>query len=193
MNVRIFWVRVMKCMYAQTRPWFILSSKRVFGGMEFEPMLTPREKSPLPENFPRGGSNLWHCGQRAQTLPMSYSSPHSMIWDTRRGPVQWRHTGSFGDRLRHCVRLRTSLYSLDWKSSMAGNAEEEPKSTFDTFPMKQIQLNCLPRIKYFGLPVCVTWPVYRNINDEESSLSVHLTRIYISSVRLEWHAHEPKM
>ena len=25
--------------------------------MEFEPMLTPREKSPLPENFPRGGSN----------------------------------------------------------------------------------------------------------------------------------------
>ena len=25
--------------------------------MEFEPMLTPREKSPLPENLPRGGSN----------------------------------------------------------------------------------------------------------------------------------------
>ena len=30
---------------SQTRPRFILSSKRVFGGMEFEPMLTPREKS----------------------------------------------------------------------------------------------------------------------------------------------------
>ena len=25
--------------------------------MEFEPMLTPREKSPIPENFPRGGSD----------------------------------------------------------------------------------------------------------------------------------------
>ena len=24
--------------------------------MEFEPMLTPREKSPLPENVPRGAS-----------------------------------------------------------------------------------------------------------------------------------------
>ena len=47
----------MKCMCAQTRPRFILSSERVFGGMEFEPMLTPREKSPLPENFPRGGLN----------------------------------------------------------------------------------------------------------------------------------------
>ena len=63
----------MKCMCAQTRPRFILSSERVFGGMEFETMLTPREKSLLPENFPRGGSNLQRCGQQAQTLPMSYS------------------------------------------------------------------------------------------------------------------------
>ena len=75
MNVRIFWVRVMKYMCAQTRPRFILSSERVFGGMEFEPMLSPREKSPVPENFPRGWSNLRRCGQRAQTLPMSYSGP----------------------------------------------------------------------------------------------------------------------
>ena len=65
----------MKCMCAQTRPRFILSSERVFWGMEFEPMLTPREKSPLPENFPRGGSNPRRCGQRAQTLPTSYSGP----------------------------------------------------------------------------------------------------------------------
>ena len=77
MNVRIFWVRAMKCMCAQTRPRFILSSKRVFWGMEFEPMLTPREKSPLPENFPRGGSNPQRCGQWAQTLPTSYSGPHA--------------------------------------------------------------------------------------------------------------------
>ena len=28
--------------------------KEFLGGMEFEPMLTPREKSPLPENVPRG-------------------------------------------------------------------------------------------------------------------------------------------
>ena len=77
MNVRIFWVRAMKCMCAQTRPRFILSSERVFGGMEFEPMLTPREKSPLSENFPRGGSNPRRCGQRAQTLPTSYSGPEN--------------------------------------------------------------------------------------------------------------------
>ena len=61
MNVRIFWVCTMECMRAQIRPCFILSSERgwgffVFfggggGGMESEPMSTPREKSPLPENF----------------------------------------------------------------------------------------------------------------------------------------------
>ena len=53
----------MHVMCAQTRPRFRLSSERVFGGIEFEPMLTPREKSPLPENFPRGGSNPRRCGQ----------------------------------------------------------------------------------------------------------------------------------
>ena len=75
----------MKCMCAQTRPRFILSSERVLGGMEFEPMLTPREKSPLPENVPGGGSNPRRCGQRAQTLPTSYSGPHVVLKDRRGG------------------------------------------------------------------------------------------------------------
>ena len=75
MNVRIFLVHVMKCMCAQTRPRFILSSERVLGGLEFEPMLTPREKSPLAENVPRGGSNPRRCGQRAQALPTELFRP----------------------------------------------------------------------------------------------------------------------
>ena len=65
----------MKCMCAQTRPRFILSSERVFGGMEFEPMLTPREKSPLPENVPRGVSNPRHCGSEPKHYQLSYSGP----------------------------------------------------------------------------------------------------------------------
>ena len=65
----------MKCMCAQTRPRFILSSEGVLGGMEFQPILTPREKSPLPENVPRGGSNPRHCGQRAQALPTELFRP----------------------------------------------------------------------------------------------------------------------
>ena len=54
-------------------------------------------------------------------------APPSTLWDTRHGPVRWMPTGSSGDRLRHCGRLRTSLYSPDWRSSMAGNSEEEMK------------------------------------------------------------------
>ena len=77
----------MKCMCAQTRPRFILSSEGVLGGMEFEPMLTPREKSPLPENVPRGGSNPRRCGQRAQALPTELFRP----------PQRWM-TGLAGER-----------------------------------------------------------------------------------------------
>ena len=70
----------MKCMCAQTRPRFILSSERVLGGMEFEPMLTPREKSPLPENVPRGGSNPRRCGQQAQALPAELFRPLGPVY-----------------------------------------------------------------------------------------------------------------
>ena len=101
MNVRIFWVRVMKCMCAQTRPRFILSSESVFGGMEFEPMLTPREKSPLPENVPRGGSNPQRCGQRAQALPTElFWPPCDGMTVVKVSLVMWwydSYEGQFGD------------------------------------------------------------------------------------------------
>ena len=98
----------MKCMYAQTRPRFILSSQRVFGGMEFEPMLTPREKSPLPENFPRG-SNPRRCGQRAQTLPTSYSGPRPSSDDSLPNPTvippSALYRKQFSGRHQCCVAL----------------------------------------------------------------------------------------
>ena len=65
MNVRIFWVRAMECMCAQTR--FMLLSERVFQGMESEPMLIPRETSPLLEAQRRiEPPTLHHAGQQAQ-------------------------------------------------------------------------------------------------------------------------------
>ena len=56
MNVRIFRVRAMERMYVQIRSRFILSSKRVYSGMESEPILTPRKKNPLYRRL-RGESN----------------------------------------------------------------------------------------------------------------------------------------
>ena len=78
MNVRIFWVRAMKFMYAQTRPRFILSSKGVFGGMEFEPMLTPREKSPLPKMSPEEDRTRDTVDSEPKHYQLSYSGP---LWE----------------------------------------------------------------------------------------------------------------
>ena len=72
MNVRIFWVNGMECMRARTRPQFILSSEEVFWGMESEPTLTAREKSPVcvyQKNSPQRRiepMTLHQAGQRAR-------------------------------------------------------------------------------------------------------------------------------
>ena len=65
----------MKCMYAQTRPRCILSSEGVFGGMEFEPMLTPREKSPLPKKSPEEDRTRDAVDIEPKHYQLSYSGP----------------------------------------------------------------------------------------------------------------------
>ena len=65
----------MKCMYAQTRPRFILSSEGVFGGMEFEPMSTPREKSPLPKMSPEEDRTRDAVDSEPKHYQLSYSVP----------------------------------------------------------------------------------------------------------------------
>ena len=79
MNVRIFWVRAMKCMCPQTRPRFILSSEGVFGGMEFEPMLTQREKSPLPKVSPEEDRTHDAVDSEPKHYHLSYSGPHTQV------------------------------------------------------------------------------------------------------------------
>ena len=70
----------MKCMCAQTRPRFILSSERVFWGMEFEPMLTPREKSPLPEtHLGLECQDIWSLCDVAQTGCQSILSSERVV------------------------------------------------------------------------------------------------------------------
>ena len=64
------------------RPRFILSSKKVLGGMESEPMLTPREKT-LYRTL-RGGSNPRHCttqDSELNTLPTELFRPRNVESD----------------------------------------------------------------------------------------------------------------
>ena len=88
MNVRIFWVRAMKCMYAQTRPRFILSSEGVLGGMEFEPMLTPREKSPLPKMSPEEDRTRDAVDSEPKHYQLSYTGPLSTANKEQNWPDQ---------------------------------------------------------------------------------------------------------
>ena len=114
----------MKCMCAQTRPRFILSSEGVLGGMEFEPMLTPREKSPLPENIPRGGSNPRRCGQRAQALPTELFRPPLACLMPH--PHAKRTSESSALTVSHAATLREILFVgclLAYPSNMASESQ----------------------------------------------------------------------
>ena len=57
----------------------LYSHPKEFWAMESEPMITPREKSPLLEKIlVRGGSNPWRCikqDSEPNTLPISYLGP----------------------------------------------------------------------------------------------------------------------
>ena len=54
---------------------------------------------------------------------------HRGDWSFHLTNEKKRPTESFGERLRHCGRLRTWPYSPEWRSSMTGNAEEEEEET----------------------------------------------------------------
>ena len=49
--------------------------KGVFGGMEFEPMLTPREKSPLPKMSPEEDRTRDAVDSEPKHYQLSYSGP----------------------------------------------------------------------------------------------------------------------
>ena len=52
-----------------------LLSEGVFGGMEFETMLTPREKSPLPKMSPEEDRTRDAVGSEPKHYQLSYSGP----------------------------------------------------------------------------------------------------------------------
>ena len=97
MNVRAFWVRAMECMCAQARRRFILSSERVLGGMELEPMLTPREKSPLPEKSLQRRTEpttLHQAGHRAQhTTIKQDTEPNTLPSSRTPSPTHYHQAG----------------------------------------------------------------------------------------------------
>ena len=118
-------------------------------------------------------------------------APPSTLWDTRHGPVRWMPTGSFWDWLRHWDRLRTSPYSPDWRSSLAGNAEEEEEEDVNQSPYNGYHLTatCLEmrlltlwqrraqqKSKWIDPPATLRWrPSSRPSNTAGGGTSTHGT------------------
>ena len=90
--------------------------------MEFEPMLTPREKSPLPKMSPRGGSNPWCCGQWAQALPTQLFRP----------PLADSDYSQYRSREDHTQQMYSQVVRKREISSWASKAGSKP------FPWAQV-------------------------------------------------------
>ena len=77
----------------------LCSHPKGFGGMESEPMLTPREKSPIPENSPQRRIEAATQDSEPNTLPTELFRPHA--GDLRIGTLlvgvtgPWLCTGLF--------------------------------------------------------------------------------------------------
>ena len=80
MNVRIFWVRATKCMYAQTRPRFILSSEGVFGGNGVWTHVNSKGKIPSTEKCPQ---------RRIEPVTLWTASPSTTNWAIPAPGYKW--------------------------------------------------------------------------------------------------------
>ena len=101
----------MKCMYAQTRPRFIFSSEGVFGGMEFEPMLTPREKSPLPKMSPEEDRTRNAVDSEPKHYQLSYSGPYCPLLIIM-GPKAMKWLVTFLHLFHNIIRISSLVTAM---------------------------------------------------------------------------------
>ena len=104
MNVRIFWVRAMKCMCAQTRPRFILSSKRVFWGDGVWTHVNSKGKIPSTGKCPQ---------RRIEPATLWTANPSTTNWAITAWRSAWRAADpGFGSRFL-CGDFSRSSHTRD--------------------------------------------------------------------------------
>ena len=96
----------------------------------------------------------------------------------------------------HFTTQEQSVFSLHFTTeeqsvfSLHFTTEEQPVFSLcftrdvNTFLTKYVQLSYLPSIKYFGLPVSVSCPVYSKVNGEESLPLVSVSKGCTSLLRI---------
>ena len=94
-------------------------------------------------------------------------------------------TGNSEDRVDDDVRGEVGDDSDDEDEDDEDNGDNDD----NTFLTKSMYLSHLPCINMFGLPPSASCPVYRNVNDEESSFGIGLKGMYICFGSLESRSH----
>ena len=141
--------------------------------------------------LPLGRRGGWHCGVESiptKNSPLRFVLSRSLCY-------------SLNDLGRHISRvfLQSTHCAANYLQQATVPRLDEARATrlFALLALWAIVVCCLlfsgdanwlsylPITKYFGLMISVTWPVYRNVNDGESSLGIDLKGMDISSVSSE--------
>ena len=91
--------------------------KEFFGGMEFEPMLTPREKSPLPKMSPEEDRTRDTVDSEPKHYQLSYSGPQKILYENkprkiagfRKGYPKADHLQQIGQLIEKCNEFKRLL------------------------------------------------------------------------------------
>ena len=147
MNVRIFWVSAMKCMCAQTRPRFILSTESIFWGMELiEPMLTPREKIPSTGKFPQRRiepATLWTVSPN--TTDELFRPPYRGLCMMPLLVIMFTE-----DLYRHCLLQMNKKDTSNWKTHISAHMYALKDTHTSTHPSPHTHTLCI--YTYTGKP-----------------------------------------
>ena len=138
MNVRIFWVRAMECMCAQTRPRFILSSERVFWGNGVWTHVNSKRKIPSTGKFPQKRiepATLWTASPNTTNELFRPSFARSVCRLPTEAPAVKQHEKVYLSQHRESFHnyfdnLSISLYSKLKEEMTAGKCFRRIQPTF---------------------------------------------------------------
>ena len=129
MNIKIFWVRAMECMCAQTRPLFTFSSERVLEERSQNPCQLQGKNPLYKKNPPQRRiepTKLHQAGQRAQHTTNKLNHSPAFIWMEDHQFSQ--NTGasilpptSTCACIRHALQARPSGHAVQFNLSLSGN------------------------------------------------------------------------
>ena len=188
-------VRAMECVCAQTRLVYTLIRKNLVGGgggMESEPMLTPREKSPLPEKFSQ--EDRTHDAASSRTAsPTHYQQAISDSTRVHSQSMDWFTRGlqtGFICNLWNCI-FQVYVFASPWRLHiLVCGYSASTESSFLTLCSVNVYLCTLGKQECrlaMHAGSCIAWSMGSSLTDRcrpTRPLEEEMIRSTLSSVRL---------